>query len=253
MARNPFARSKDAGSQTSESAAPTPKKTGRVAQILDVYKASKKADPAIGWWMLLALLGVLAVFLIIGVLIKLPWIFGFFGLLFGILAATITLSRRAEKAAYSQIDGQAGAAGAALTSIRRGWFTDREPVAADVARPGDFASAAMVYRALGRPGVVLVGEGPQARVQKLLNAEKKRVERVAPGVPVILMRVGNGEGEVPLPKLSSKVQRLKPKITKDEMSVVNKRLKALGGLKAALPPGVDPSRARMDRKALRGR
>ena len=90
-------------------------------------------------------------------------------------------------------------------------------------------------------------------MQKLLAAEKKRVERVAPGVPVTIMRVGKGEGEVPLPKLSSKVQKLKPKITKDEMSLVNKRLKSLGGLKAPLPPGVDPTRARMDRKSLRGR
>ncbi len=138
------------------------------------------------------------------------WIFGIFGVLFGILAATIIMSRRAERAAYRQIEGQAGAAGAALTSIRRGWYTDREPVAADVARPGDITSAAMVYRALGRPGVVLVGEGPTGRVQKLLAAEKKRVERVAPGVPVTTMRVGNGEDEVPLPKLASKVQRLTP-------------------------------------------
>jgi hypothetical protein len=111
----------------------------------------------------------------------------------------------------------------------------------------------MVYRALGRPGVVLVGEGPTSRVQKLLAAEKKRVERVAPGVPVTTMRVGSGENEVPLPKLASKVQRLKPQITKDEMALVNKRLKALGGLRAPLPPGVDPTRARMDRKALRGK
>ena len=126
-------------------------------------------------------------------------------------------------------------------------------MAADVNRPGDFTSAAVVYRALGRAGVVLVGEGPTGRVQKLLVAEKKRVERVAPGVPVTLMRVGNGEDEVPINKLASKVQRLRPAITKDEMSVVNKRLKALGGMKAPLPKGIDPTRARMDRKALRGK
>ncbi len=67
------------------------------------------------------------------------------------------------------------------------------------------------------------------------------------------MRVGQGEGETPLPKLASKVQRLKPQITKDEMSLVNKRLKALGGIRPPLPGGVDPMRARMDRKALRGK
>jgi hypothetical protein len=244
-----MARNKDGDA----SSAPQEKKQGRLSQIRDVYRVSKQDDPLIGWFMLLSFLVVFGVLLVVGFLVKLPWIFGIFGVLFGILAATIIMSRRAERAAYSQIEGQAGAAGAALTSIRRGWYTDREPVAADVARPGDISSAAMVYRALGRPGVVLVGEGPTARVQKLLATEKKRVERVAPGVPVITLRVGSGENEVPLPKLASKVQRLKPQITKDEMALVNKRLKALGGLRAPLPPGVDPMRARMDRKALRGK
>ncbi len=244
-----MARNKDGDA----SSAPQEKKQGRLSQIRDVYRVSKQADPLIGWFMLLSFLVVFGVLLVVGFLVKLPWIFGIFGVLFGILAATIIMSRRAERAAYSQIEGQAGAAGAALTSIRRGWYTDREPVAADVARPGDINSAAMVYRALGRPGVVLVGEGPTARVQKLLATEKKRVERVAPGVPVITLRVGSGENEVPLPKLASKVQRLKPQITKDEMALVNNRLKALGGLRAPLPPGVDPMRARMDRKALRGK
>lgn len=244
-----MARNKDGDA----SSAPQEKKQGRLSQIRDVYRVSKQADPVIGWYMLLSFLVVFGVLLVVGFIVKLPWIFGIFGVLFGILAATIIMSRRAERAAYSQIEGQAGAAGAALTSIRRGWYTDREPVAADVARPGDINSAAMVYRALGRPGVVLVGEGPTARVQKLLAAEKKRVERVAPGVPVTTLRVGSGDNEVPLPKLASKVQRLKPQITKDEMALVNKRLKALGGLRAPLPPGVDPMRARMDRKALRGK
>jgi len=40
---------------------------------------------------------------------------------------------------------------------------------------------------------------------------------------------------------------------RDKLDLVNKRLKALGGLRAPLPPGVDPMRARMDRKALRGK
>jgi hypothetical protein len=244
-----MARNKD-GDSTST---PQEKKQGRLSQIRDVYRVSRQADPLIGWYMLLSFLVVFGVLLVIGFLVQLPWILGAFGFLFGILAATIVMSRRAERAAYSQIEGQTGAAGAALTSIRRGWYTDREPVAADVARAGDISSAAMVYRALGRPGVVLVGEGPTSRVQKLLAAERKRVERVAPGVPVITLRVGSGEDEVPLPKLASKVQRLKPQITKDEMAMVNKRLKALGGLRAPLPPGVDPMRARMDRKALRGK
>ncbi|ADU48537.1 DUF4191 domain-containing protein [Intrasporangium calvum] len=247
-----MARNKDGDAQ-----APKEKKQGRLSQILDVYRITKRQDPLVGWYMLLAFLVTFGAIFVIGLLLNLGvvlvWIFAIFGVMTGILVATIVMSRRAEAAAYRQIEGQTGAAGAALTSIRRGWYTDREPVAADVARPGDFTSAAVVYRALGRPGVVLIGEGPTGRVQKLLVAEKKRVERVAPGVPVILMRVGAGEDEVPIRKLANKVQRLKPSITKDEMAVVNKRLKALGGMKAPLPKGIDPTRARMDRKALRGK
>ena len=243
-----MARNKDGDTK-----APKEKKAGRLAQILNVYRITKQQDPLVGWYMLLAFLLTFGVIFVVGLLLNLGWIFAIFGVMTGILVATIVMSRRAEAAAYRQIEGQTGAAGAALTSIRRGWYTDREPVAADVNRPGDFTSAAVVYRALGRAGVVLVGEGPTGRVQKLLAAEKKRVERVAPGVPVTLMRVGNGENEVPISKLASRVQRLRPQITKDEMSVVNKRLKALGGMKAPLPKGVDPTRARMDRKALRGK
>lgn len=243
-----MARKKDG-----DTSAPKEKKPGRIAQLKQVYTVSKQADPNIGRWMLLTFLGVVALFLIIGFVIDSPIFLGITGVLFGILGATLVMSRRAERAAYRSIEGQAGAAGAALTSIRRGWYTDREPVAADVARAGDVSSAAMVYRALGRPGVVLVGEGPLARVHKLLLKEQKRVERVAPGVPVTTMIIGNEDGQVPLNKVASRVQRLKPQITKDEMAVVNKRLKSLGGLRAPLPKGVDPTRARMDRRALRGK
>ena len=203
--------------------------------------------------MLLSFLVVFGVLLVVGFLVKLPWIFGIFGVLFGVLAATIIMSRRAERAAYSQIEGQAGAAGAALTSIRRGWYTDREPVAADVARPGDINSAAMVYRALGRPGVVLVGEGPTAASRSCSPPRRSASSASPPASRSRRCASARGENEVPLPKLASKVQRLKPQITKDEMALVNKRLKALGGLRAPLPPGVDPMRARMDRKALRGK
>ena len=46
---------------------------------------------------------------------------------------------------------------------------------------------------------------------------------------------------------------MKPVLTKDEASAVNKRLKALGGIRPPVPKGVDPTRARIDRKAMRGR
>ncbi|MDN5797771.1 MAG: DUF4191 domain-containing protein, partial [Intrasporangium sp.] len=173
-----MARKTDGGSRS-----PKEKKPGRIAQIKQVYQVSKQTDPNIGWWMLLSFLAVVAVFLIVGFFLKSPVFLGITGVLFGILAATIVMSRRAERAAYRSIEGQAGAAGAALTSIRKGWYTDREPVAADVARPGDVNSAAMVYRALGRPGVVLVGEGRGPPAPNKDAQEKKADAPVAPAGP----------------------------------------------------------------------
>ena len=48
--------------------------------------------------------------------------------------------------------------------------------------PPDMTSA-FVYRAIGRPGVVLVAEGPE-RSDQAHRPERKKVERVAPGVPI---------------------------------------------------------------------
>ena len=114
------------------------------------------------------------------------------------------LARRAETAAYTQIEGQPGAAYAALGTIRRGWTFTQEPVAVDP-RTQD-----LVFRGVGRPGVVLVGEGPAPRIAKLLEAERKRTARVISGAPITLIQVGDGEGQVPLRKLPRAVQKLRP-------------------------------------------
>ena len=234
----------------------TPKKPGRFAQIRQVFTASRKADPTIPWWMLLAFLAVVAVGVSIGALLG-HWKYALFlSVPVGLLAATLVLSRMAERAAYRSLESQPGAAGAALGALRRGWFYDQQPVAVDGARgtrPEDVAGAAFVYRALGRPGIVLIGEGPDARRTKLLTQERKKVERVAPGVPVTSVVVGDGADQVPIRKLGSKITRMKPVLTKEEVSAVNKRLKSLGGLRPPIPAGLDPNKARVDRKAMRGR
>ena len=62
------------------------------------------------------------------------------GLMFGLLAALIVFGRRAQNAAYSQMEGQPGAAAAALRMLRRG-LEDR---------PGDRVHQAAGHRAPGR-------------------------------------------------------------------------------------------------------
>jgi hypothetical protein len=229
------------------------KKPGRFAQVRQVYSASRSVDPAITWWMIGGALATIGLITLIGWSLG-HWLYALIvSLPMGLLVAVIIMGRRAERAAYRRLEGQPGAAGAALSALRRGWYYDQEPVAAEATKPGDVTNAALVFRAIGRPGVVLVSEGPLSRATRLVESERKRVNRVAPNVPVILLRVGDGEDEVKVRKLAKKIGRLRPELTKPEVDAVNKRLKALGGVKMPVPKGMDPSRARPDRKAMRGR
>ena len=155
------------------------KKPGRVAEIRQAYRAIKSLDPRLGWWMLGA--GVLAFLVVVtlgalfggGIGSGWFWYSVLVALPTGFLAATLVMNRRGNKAMYGALEGKVGAAGATLNGMgRRGWYADQEPVAVEGARgtrPQDMAGAAMVFRALGRPGIVLIGEGPGGRVRKMLK------------------------------------------------------------------------------------
>ena len=86
------------------------------------------------------------------------------------MPGSIVFGRRAERAAYAQVEGQPGAAAAALGVLRRGWNVQQ---AVAVTKNQD-----LVHRVVGRPGVILVGEGNPARVRHLLGVEKKKHARV---------------------------------------------------------------------------
>jgi hypothetical protein len=99
-----------------------------------------------------------------------------------------------------------------------------------------------------------VAEGPKGPAIRLAESERKKVTRVTGGnVPITVLRIGQGDDAVPVNKLTKRITKLKPTLTKAEVSAVNKRLKALGGLKPPVPAGVDPTKVRMDRKGLKGR
>ena len=216
-------------------------------QVWQAYQMTRTSDPAVTWFMLGAVFGVIAIGLVIGLLVD-QWLYVLLlSLPFALLAGTFVLARRAESAAYAQIEGQPGAARAALGTIRRGWTFPDEPVAVDP-RTQD-----LVFRGVGRAGVVLISEGPPSRIAKLLEAERKRTARVVSGVPITIIQSGDAAGQVPLRKLPRAVQRLKPTLTKQETSEIIKRLNALGAVRLPVPKGIDPLRARPDRKGMRGR
>ena len=235
-------------------------KPGIFAQVRQVFSMTRKADPAAVWWMLLAGLAVLVLALALGVWFGQVVYSLILGLPLALMAAMLVLGRRAERAAFTQIEGQPGATSAVLGQLRRGWYYDQEPVAAEAGGQmrgmRDLHNAAMVFRAVGKPGVVLLAEGPRGAAQKLVAAERRRVARVVgEEVPVHTVMVGTGEGLTPLRQVVKTVKRFPKKITNDEAALVQQRIKALAGKnRPPIPAGMDPSRApRMSRKGLRGR
>ena len=216
------------------------KKPSRLKQIGEVFNMTRRHDPMVPWLMLLAFLGVVAVSLIVGLLLE-NWITGLIiGIPLGFLAATFILSRRAERAAFAQIENQPGASGAALSTLKRGWITEEQPVAVNP-RTQD-----AVFRAIGRPGVVLVSEGPSHRVKPLLDAERKRLARILPNVTVHVIESGRGEGQVPISQVAKKMGKLKNELTKLEVNAVSKRISSLGN-RLPIPKGIDPYKARPNR------
>jgi hypothetical protein len=224
------------------------KKPGRLSQLRQIYSVTRQAEPRLPLWMAGAFVATLLVAFGIGVLIGHPIYLTILGIPLAVMVALVIMSRIAERSAYRQMSGQPGVAGAVLKNIRRGWYVEDEPVAVDP-RTRD-----LVFRAIGRPGVALVTEGPVQRVQRLVDAERKRISRVVgPNVPIMVIHVGDGEGQVPLRRLNSTLMRSRPALTKTEVSQLIGRLRALGGVRPPIPKGIDPTRARPDRRGVRGR
>jgi len=158
-----------------------------------------------------------------------------------VLVGLIILGRRAERAAYSQIEGQPGAVGAVLrSSLKRSWRGSEMPIAVN----GKTQDA--VYRATGRGGVVLISEGPKTRTQRMVDEERRKINRVLPNVPVTTISVGPDSDSVPLHKVPRTLAKIKPTLTKAEVIAISNRLQSLEN-PMPIPKGVDPLKVRAQR------
>ncbi|GAA5034309.1 DUF4191 domain-containing protein [Actinopolymorpha pittospori] len=222
-------------------------KPGRVAQIRAAYSITKEVQPLIGLILLGIFLGVIVIFVAVGFILDNPILWGVTGIPFGVLLTVIIFGRRVEKAAYSRLEGQLGAGANALSTLRRGWKVD--PAIA-VTRNQD-----VVHRVVGRPGIVLVGEGAPNRISNLLANEKRKHSRVAPDTPIYDVVVGDGEGQVPLRRLSGHVMKLPRNLRPAEVTEVLNRLKALSANRQQLPipKGPLPKNAKLPPGASRPR
>src|SRR6478735_11779571 len=123
-----------------------------------VFQMTRRSDPAIVWYLILAFIVPVAAAVVLSVALSRDNVIGIVlyvvaGLLGGLLLVLVVLGRRAERAAYTQISGQPGAVGAVLKNgLRRSWIGSEEPVGFSP------KTKDAVYRAVGKPGVVLIGE-----------------------------------------------------------------------------------------------
>jgi hypothetical protein len=224
------------------------KQPNRVKQMWEVFQMTRKHDNRAIWFMLLGLIPPIIVGFLVGFLLPGSGLvteisYPIIGLLAGFLLLLIILGRRAERAAYTQIEGQAGAVGAVLkNSVRRGWQTSEMPVNVSP-RTQD-----AVYRAVGRGGIALIGEGPRSRTQRMLEEERRSVARVLPNVPITFLYVGPDEDSIPLYKLAGRLQRIKPALRKAEIIAVGNRLSSLSKPPVGIPKGIDPNRMRPQRQ-----
>jgi len=202
----------------------------RIRQLRAAWGELRQVDSrAPGWILLGAAIGLLAG-VGLGMWIGL-WAMILFGILFTLLGALIVFNRRLQRAQFAAIDGQVGAAAAVLNIMRGQWFV--VPAVAINAKQD------MVHRVVGRCGVVLVGEGSHQRVRQLIAKERKRLDRVVGDAPVTVFVVGDGDGQVPLKKLQSKLTRLPRKLRRTEVPKLERRLKPLDKA-PPIPKGIDP-------------
>jgi Domain of unknown function (DUF4191) len=211
---------------------------GRIKQIRMVAGLVRRSNPRALPIVFGSGLGILVVLVVVGLLTGLTALFIPLGVLAGLAVAMVLFGRFAQAAQYSAIEGQPGAAAAVLENMRGNW-TVTPAIAAN-------RNMDVVHRAVGRPGVVLVGEGSPTRLASLLAAEKKRVARVAYEVPIFEFQVGDEEGQIPLSKLQRKVMRLPRNLKPAAVSDLNHRLKALQPSLQA-PKGPIPKNIRQPR------
>ena len=238
----------------SSAQSPQPKKKRRLAQYLqnikDSYTISRRSYPWIGWAMLAATVVCVAVGLAISFASGMSlWYWLFLGILMALMVDMIILSVAVRRASYSQIEGMPGAAKAVLDQIGRGWYVESEPVA--FTKDQD-----LVWRLVGRPGVVLIAEGPSTRTRRMLAEEERKVHRLLSTVPIHTLQVGTDAGQVRLTDLSKTLRRLPTKptsLTDSEITQVSKRLTSMAGKNLPIPKHIDPNRIRTDRRAMRGR
>jgi hypothetical protein len=218
----------------------------RLKQIGMVFSFTAKRDKL---FVPLVVIVVLVPLIAVGVAIALglSWIWAPLGVLLALLGTVIVLNLRSQKAMMAEAEGQPGAAASIIENMRGDWRVSPAIVST--------TQFDMVHLVIGRPGVILIGEGNPGRVKGLVAQERRRLVKVIGNAELRDYMVGNEEGQIPLPKLRNLLIRLPRTITAKDVNALDKRLTALSARpqmpRGALPKNMKPPKGQF--KAMRGR
>ena len=244
------ARSAKAAEKARRKASTDPADMGRIRQIVRAYQITHEYDKALPYLLAAAFLLPVVIAVVLSFFVLNLFYLLVFGIMVGLLLAMILLVQRSKAATYRRYSGQAGSAEVALQMLPKQWVSS--PVIA-ANRSKD-----VVHRTLGPGGLVLIGEGESGRVRQLLASEVKKHERVAYGVTVSTLVMGDKPGQVPLNKLADHIRKLPKTLQANQVTDVRQRLRALDAVRPTIPvpKGPMPTNARQvkgARQAMRGR
>src|SRR5215469_12689784 len=225
MAKFPERRAKDQAPSNTATNPNDPASMGRIKQIRMLAGFIRKNDPKAMPIVLGSGLAVLVVFVLVGLLTGLGPLLIPLGVLLGLLTSMLLFGRYGQSAQYAAIAGQPGAAAAVVQSMEnrrglRGGWTITPAVAGN-------RNMDIVHRAVGRPGIVLIGEGSPNGLSSLMLAEKRRMSRIKYDVPITEIQVGDQKGQIPVRELERTLMRMPRTLKPGDVRELNSRLKAL--------------------------
>src|SRR3954454_18405974 len=213
----------------------------RLKQIGQVFSFTAKQDK----WFVPLLSGAVLIPLaltVLAIILGLSLIYIPVGIMVALLAGVIVLNLRSNAAMMNAAEGQPGAAPQLIENMRGDW---RVRPAASSTTQFD-----MVHVVIGRPGVILLGEGQPQRVRGLLGQEKRRLAKVIGNAPLYDFMIGSEDGQLPIRKLRSTLMRLPRNLTGKDVNALDKRLGALMA-RPQMPKGAIPKNMRPGKGAFR--
>lgn len=236
MVKKPGGAAAQAPSKAAKDASTDPAAAGRIKQIRMVAGIIRKSDPKALPIVIGSGVAVIVVCVVVGLLTGLAGLLIPVGILLGFPTSMILFGRYAQSAQYKAIEGQPGAAAAIVQSMRGNW-TVTPAVAGN-------RNMDIVHRVVGRPGVILIGEGSPNGLASLLSAEKRKIARIAYAVPISELQVGGEKGQIPVRQLQRTLMKMPRTLRPAAVTDLNNRLKALPSSLQA-PRGPMPRTGRM--------